>query len=148
MILASPCPLITHSNPPGLARKDIANAFNLRPSASPLDIPYNLTTGCYEFWADMIGPPASPQSSCYGRILHATLNKDKGVINERTGAASNAGTPRGKAGTNFENAVRLAIEDTRRQWSDFRIELRRTYGDVRGNRMICVLTRDEPWKMC
>ena len=42
----------------------------------------------------------------------------------------------------------MAIEDTRRQWGDFRDELKKKYGREKGERMICVVTRDEPWKVC
>lgn len=81
-------------------------------------------------------------------MLHVSVNKDKGLIDRRTGFTSNPGTSRGKKADNFQKAVRLAIDDTRRQWGDFRDELKKMYGREKGERMICVVTRDEPWKVC
>ena len=139
------------SNPPGLAQPKISPLLNLRPTTRPplLDIPHNLTTGCYAVGVEELhGAPAPKGTPCHDRVLHVSLSKDKGLIDKKTGMTSDPGTPRGKRADNFQRAVRLAVEDTRRQWSDFRAELKEKYGEKRGERMICVVTRDEPWKEC
>ncbi|KAF2644091.1 CinY protein [Massarina eburnea CBS 473.64] len=142
-------PPYTIANPPGLANTSPAPLLNLRHTAKDdvLSIPYNLTTGCYQFGKDTA--PAPPSGTCYNRILHDSLNKDKGTINAQTGATSGTpGTNRGKYNGNFGRAVKVAIADTRRQWSDFRAELVSTYGQGKADKMICALTRDDPENRC
>ncbi|KAF1960556.1 hypothetical protein CC80DRAFT_589948 [Byssothecium circinans] len=121
-------PPYTIANPPGLANTDPAPLLNLRNSASNvLSIPYNLTTGCYQLFRDTASAPSS--RTCYKRILHDSVNKDKGIINAQTGTTSGTpGTARGKYSNNFERAVKAAIADTKRQWADFRMELELTRG--------------------
>jgi Ca2+-binding RTX toxin-like protein len=81
-------------------------------------------------------------------VRHKELNKDEGTINPVTGAATAGTTIRGRVGTNFANAVGLAIADTRRQWADLRAEIIRLNGPKRGNLMTCALTPDDPVKDC
>ncbi|KAK3208411.1 hypothetical protein GRF29_77g616637 [Pseudopithomyces chartarum] len=113
------------ANPPGLAQTSIADFLSLS-RTTPLSIPYNLTTGCYAAGVEeLYGAPAPESSVCHDRVLHVSVNKDKGLIDRRTGFTSNPGTSRGKKADNFQKAVRLAIDDTRRQWGDFRDELKK-----------------------
>ena len=51
-------------------------------------------------------------------------------------------------GDNFTKAVSGAITESRRQWQDFRSELTTRYGKVKGERMICALTHDDPVNDC
>jgi hypothetical protein len=81
------------------------------------------------------------------------LNKDEGIIDPRTGAATKPETPRGQikdtsGNTNFEKAVAGAIAETRRQWRDFGQALVARYGLPQAQRMICALVRDNPLKDC
>jgi len=117
-----------------------------RASSSPnFAVPNDLSTGCY----DGVTSDKTPGvGKCVGRVTHNTLNKDKGTIDEVTGKTSSPTTVRGQIGPNFENAVRGAIVETRRQWADFRAELEIEYGARRASLMICALTRDDPVKSC
>ena len=59
-----------------------------------------------------------------------------------------SGPARSLVGTNFQRAVAASVADTRRQWDDFKAELRSHWGAKRANLMICALTRDDPMKDC
>lgn len=138
-------------NPPGLGRRTVAPFLDLR-RAGNVRIPALLISGCFSLNEVNLSPVDGCKAGVPGfrvdRVRHVDLNKDKGTINPLTGAATAPKTPRGRVGSNFANAVRLAQADTRRQWSDFRAELVRKYGAKRGNLMICALTRDDPVKTC
>ena len=81
-------------------------------------------------------------------MTHAALNKDRGIIDPATGRATGPTTPRGKVRDNFSKAVAGAVVESRRQWQDLQAELRVKYGTVRGERMICALTHDDPVNDC
>ena len=49
---------------------------------------------------------------------------------------------------NFKHAVEAAISDTRDKWATLSERLAATYGQARGAKMICALTRDKPSKHC
>ena len=49
---------------------------------------------------------------------------------------------------NFARAVAGAIEETRRQWRDFRAELTSRYGEDEAALMTCALTHDDPMNDC
>ncbi|KAL9611328.1 MAG: hypothetical protein Q9167_004011 [Letrouitia subvulpina] len=135
-------------NPPGLGNKEKASFLDLRTwTGLPLNkfISRWLSTGCFNLVELVHGE--SGVLGCNGRITHATLNKDEGDITE-AGKTSNPKTPRGKKGNNFDSAVRLAIEDTRRQWKDFQDRLRSEYGATKANLMICAITKDDPKNSC
>ena len=66
----------------------------------------------------------------------------------RRGTATGPTTPRGKVRDNFSKAVAGAVVESRRQWQDLQAELRVKYGTVRGERMICALTHDDPVNAC
>jgi hypothetical protein len=65
-------------------------------------------------------------------VTHAAPNKDRGIIDPATGSKAVAG----------------AVVESRRQWQDLQAELRVKYGTVRGERMICALTHDDPVNAC
>lgn len=127
------------NNPPGLNESGAAPFFNLR-HLSTLSVPNDLATGCFSF---------NP-FGCKGRVTHATLNKDTGIIDPVTGATSNPSTPRGElhGGANFAAAVAGAIAETRRQWEDLRQQILTAYGPRRGALIVCAITRDDPVKDC
>jgi hypothetical protein len=85
---------------------------------------------------------------CLDRVTHAALNKDNGLINPFSGGATEPTTPRGEVRQNFAKAVAAAINETRRQWQDFRAELSARYGDERATRMTCAIARDDPVHEC
>ncbi|MFH8788277.1 hypothetical protein [Streptomyces roseoverticillatus] len=127
-------------NPPGLNRPAPSPLLDLTASRPPADIPVDLSTGCFYL-------PGS--GSCTGRIAHSDdMNKDNGLIDQRTGAASDPTTPRGKAAGNFDRAVHGAITETRRQWHDFQQQLKGAYGVKEGNRIVCALTHDNAVADC
>ena len=123
-------------NPPGLASTAVAPVMDLR--AATVTVPTPLSTGCFSLIV----------IECRGRVTHGVLNKDKGIIDPVTGAASGPTTPRGRVGTNFARAVRGAIDETRRQWADLADEIVRTYGSAKGNLMICAIAKDNPLRDC
>ncbi|MEU2559208.1 CinY protein [Streptomyces longispororuber] len=129
---------LAKDNPPGLGQTRPAPFLDLTATGlADASVPKDLTTGCYTV---LFG--------CSQRIEHSDVNKDNGLIDPVTGAATEPGTARGKVGDNFRRAVDGAIADTRRQWSDFRKELKRTYGETKGERIACVMTRDNPVRDC
>ena len=71
-----------------------------------------------------------------------------------TGWAGSNGIPstliaiRGMVGDNFSKAVTGAIAESRRQWQDFRSELRQRYGEQKAQTMICSLTHDDSSGAC
>ncbi len=136
---ADPSVPISIDNPPGLNRPAPSGLLNLRDSGTP-SIPVDLTTGFFKttFFVPRDNCPAAD-----GRITHACLNKDKARIGPG-GAVSDPQTPRGRVRNNAQNAVTGAIEETRRQWRDFRDELVARFGLGRGTSMILALTRDVP----
>ncbi|MGK5543430.1 CinY protein, partial [Streptomyces sp. URMC 127] len=113
---------------------DLASGRPPQASAVPAD----LTTGCFSL----------VPLGCSGRVHHGDLNKDNGLIDPATGAATGPGTPRGRTAGNFERAVRAAVADTRRQWAGFRAALVTRYGKERGERAACALTHDDPVRAC
>ena len=71
------------NNPPGLATGGAAAVMSLR-AAGPA-AGGDLSTGCFV----LIG------SGCRGRVTHDTLNKDNGIIDPVSGAATGPTTTRG-----------------------------------------------------
>ncbi|MGW6391622.1 CinY protein [Streptomyces sp. NPDC055103] len=127
------------NNPPGLARTGAAPFLQMAAAApSASDIPGDLTTGCFSL---------SPWG-CGNRITHGVLNKDNGTIDAATGEATSPTTPRGQIADNFSAAVQAAIADTRSQWAGFHSALIARYGSVRGQRMACAMTQDNPVRDC
>lgn len=141
-------------NPPGGKQAAISPLFALfGPEPSATAVPGWLTTGCFDSKAAISGERAGCTDGGRTRLKHAWINKDHGVIDPSTGATScteggkNVCTPRGQVDDNFAHAVRMAIDDTRRQWRDFTTAVRQTYPG-RGDLIVCALTHDDPTKTC
>ena len=139
---ADPARPIGADNPPGLNRPGPAEVLDLRSDTPPV-VPTELTTGCFVVQDEVPGV-----GECAGRVTHAALNKDNGLIDPDTGETAEPTTPRGMVGENFAKAVAGAIIETRRQWQDFESELRDRYGDDDAESMICALTHDDPVDDC
>jgi hypothetical protein len=139
---ADPARPIGEENPPGLNLPGPSPVLDPRSAMAP-SVPEDLTTGCYVLKDEVAGVGA-----CELRVTHAALNKDRGLIDPVTGRATDPTTPRGMVGDNFTKAVSGAITESRRQWQDFRSELTARYGKVKGERMICALTHDDPVNDC
>jgi hypothetical protein len=129
-------------NPPGLNLPAPSPILDLRGRGAP-DVPADLSTGCFVLHDSVPGV-----EECTGRVTHAALNKDLGLVDPKTGEATNPTTPRGMVGSNFARAVAGAIEETRRQWRDFRAELQARYGAEKASLMVCALSHDDPVDDC
>jgi hypothetical protein len=139
---ADPTRPITVDNPPGLNRPGPSPLLELRSTTAP-SVPADLATGCF------VLPDHVPGAGeCAGRVTHAALNKDTGLIDPGTGATTGPTTPRGMVKNNFAKAVAGAIDESRRQWRDLRDELVTRYGEQRAAVMVCALTRDDPIRSC
>ena len=139
---ADPARPIGADNPPGLNRPGPAAVLDLRSETPPV-VPSELTTGCFVVHDEVPGV-----GECEGRVTHAALNKDNGLIDPDTGETTEPTTPRGMVGENFSKAVTGAIIETRRQWQDFRSELTTRYGEDDAGSMVCALTQDDPANDC
>ncbi|KAK4247308.1 hypothetical protein C7999DRAFT_14623 [Corynascus novoguineensis] len=143
---ADPNQPISISNPPGLGMTGTASFLDLRANGTipPDQIPLNLTTGCFNLPDVTFG-----SGGCKGRITHHALSKDRGIIHlDGTFGAAEA-DPRSEAvSSNFQLAVKAAVQHSRELWDGFRDEIRHKYGNVSGDLMICSLIRDDPVKDC
>ena len=139
---ADPSRPVGPENPPGLDRPGPSPMLDLRGDTTPT-VPDDLTTGCFVLRDEVVGV-----AECAGRVTHAGLNKDRGLIDPVTGLTTEPTTPRGMVKENFAKAVTGAIEETRRQWRDVQSELIERYGEERAAAMICSLTRDDPATAC
>lgn len=108
-------------------------------------------------WYDNPNNSLWPITGCYvdctNRILHnGVLTKDlSGGIDYTKGANATigaAGNPRGQVNDNTLRAIRFAILETRRQWAIAQQQIIKTYGQAKGEKMICALTKDDPVKAC
>ena len=116
--------------------------LDLRTDSTPT-VPADLSTGCF-----VLNDQVPGVAECAGRVTHAALNKDNGLVDPTTGEVTEPTTPRGMVHANFEKAVAGAIAETQRQWQDFRSELSARYGQQRGALMVCALTHDDPVNDC
>lgn len=127
-------------NPVGLDRHDLAPFLDLRVGFR-WEVPGDFTGSCY------------PKKRCGDdRVIHGEseeddgLNKDKGLIDIRTGRVTNPGTRRGQVVvdgvSNFQRAVSMGAREAKRQWAVFRSALVFEYGEARAAQQICVLTLD------
>ena len=139
---ADPSRPIGADNPPGLDLPGPSPILDLRGDGTAT-VPRDLITGCFVLQDRVPGV-----GECTARITHAALNKDNGIVDPVTGASTRPETPRGMVGQNFAKAVAAAIDETRRQWQDFRSDLATRYGDGRASLMICALVRDDPADDC
>jgi hypothetical protein len=138
---ADPARPIAEDNPPGLNLPAPSPIFDLRDQTP--DVPPELATGCF-----VLQDEAPGVGECAGRVTHAALNKDNGLVDPHTGAATDPTTPRGRVEGNFARAVAGAIEETLRQWRDLRAELTDRYGEDEAALMTCALTHDDPIDDC
>jgi hypothetical protein len=139
---ADPARPIGPENPPGLHRPAPSPVLDLRGSTAPT-VPQDLTTGCW-----VLNDRVPGVGMCTGRITHAALNKDTGLIDPATGSATAPTTLRGKVGTNFAAAVAGAVVETRHQWQEVRNALETAYGAAEASLMACALTHDDPVNDC
>ena len=135
---ADPGRPVEPANPPGLAKTGPAPWISLR---GPSPFPAGLMSGCF------VSLPESRfcNDGPGGRVKHAALNKDEGVIDPAVGAGA---TQRGMVQDNFRRAVEAAIADSRDKWALFRERLVSAYGPTKGARMACVIRSDSPAKDC
>lgn len=129
-------------NPPGLNLPGPSAVLDLRTDSTPT-VPADLSTGCF-----VLNDQVPGVGECAGRVTHAALNKDNGLIDPTTGDVTEPTTPRGMVQENFAKAVAGAIAETQRQWQDFRSELSARYGEEKGALMVCALTHDDPVNDC
>jgi len=149
---------ISATNPPGLNRSSSDRPPFLKLTDDSLnlesvEIPRDLATGCF---ISSVSDPLNGAADCEkdGRITHSALNKDNGVVDvvplvdvsPDESITKEPKTSRGQIGDNFERAVDSAIEETRRQWDDFRDALKQKYGEEKGLRMIRAMVADAPWE--
>jgi hypothetical protein len=139
---ADPARPIGADNPPGLNLPAPSPILDLRGGSTPT-VPPDLTTGCY-----LLQDRVPGVGQCERRITHAALNKDTGLIDPSTGAATAPTKPRGMVGSNFAKAVAAAIVETRHQWQDFRVALESGYTATDASLMACALTHDDPTNDC
>ena len=139
---ADPALPIDPTNPPGLDEPGPSAVLDLRGDA-PVSVPDELTTGCFVARDEVDGVGA-----CAGRVTHAALNKDRGMVDPTTATATEPTTPRGIVEDNFAKAVAGAVEETSRQWRDLRSDLVARYGEEHAAVMVCALTRDDPVAAC
>ncbi|MDO8188897.1 hypothetical protein Q7L71_25055, partial [Conexibacter sp. CPCC 205706] len=137
---ADPARRLSVQNPIGLGRSDLAPFLDLRVGYRGTQ-PGNFTGSCY------------PKKKCGDkRVIHGEsskdlgLNKDKGLIDIRSGRVTDPGTPRGavvvEGVSNVQRAVDMAAREARRQWVVFRQALTDEYGPADAARFACVLTTD------
>jgi hypothetical protein len=139
---ADPTRSMGEDNPPGLGLPAPSPVLDLRGDTPP-EVPPALSTGCFVLRDEVPGV-----GECEGRVTHAALNKDNGLIDPDTGEATDPTTPRGMVGDDFARAVAGAVEETRRQWRDLQAELAVRYGEDDASVMTCALTHDDPVDDC
>ena len=127
---------VTASNPPGLGQTGRAIWLDPR-KREPF--PKGLISGC------TTGGDCASLASDFGlefggeRITRGSLDKGFGPIGK--GAGGTGTTVRGAVNSNFRNAVKAAIDDTRDKWAYFKERVRAVYG-ADGEKIICALSRD------
>jgi hypothetical protein len=139
---ADPARPVGPDNPLGLNMPGPSPVLDLRTDGPPT-VPTALSTGCYVLKDQVPGV-----GECTGRVTHAAINKDNGLVDPTTGKTTDPTTPRGMVKENFAKAVTGAINETRRQWQDFRTGLVDRYGQEEGTLMVCALTHDDPVNDC
>lgn len=157
-------PVYNLSNPPGLGRSELVPFLRYPiprdqlPTESEMLAGKAPITGCDDSvdeaankgW-DLVSKVFRKEvkvDSCPGRVKHSALNKDKGLIDWKTGKTSDPGTPRGQVGDNFQRAVTGARKQVRAIWGDFVTAVESRYGSTRGGLILRALTSDTPWTAC
>lgn len=134
---------ISITNPPGLGHDNTSRLFNFPAKDKTPDIPDRLITGCDD------SVPISGSHHCKNRITHSVLAKDTGLIDAESGQAEPADKyVREKVEGNFQAAVKVARKQAVESWEDLMREIRRVYGQSRGNEIIRVITHDATWTDC
>ena len=143
------------TNPPGLLHSEIPDFFryatHANSSANELVIPDGLITGCDDSSPlEKLKRECGSSDSAGDRVKHKYLNKDRGEIDPRTGAATDPTTPRGKvgAGANFTRAVAGARAHASQTWADLTAMIRSRYPGARGETIVAALASDHPWTSC
>lgn len=122
---AKPGP-ISVLNPPGLGNTEISEWFN--PRYPYAEFPNGLISGCYD------GHPEENYCTYDGgkiRVRHMVLNKDT------------KDAPRGKVDGNYAKAMAMAALDTTSKWNWFTQKVKQKYPGVRGERIVCVVHKDD-----
>ena len=151
------------TNPLGLGRANLVPFLrypvptNRLPTAEQMQAQEAPISGCDDSaqdlvnWLSALAIPITAlldKRLCPDRVGHSTLNKDKGLIDWRTGQTSSPSTPRGTIGDNFQRAVTGARAQAKAVWEDFVAAVITRYGPDRGNAIIRALTNDTPWTAC
>ena len=141
---------ITEENPPGLGQSHRAAWLDLRRDHP---FPTGLLSGCYLGEPEDFYCKQKPFNSVkYHRVRHKMVNKDRaesaGDFTEHPFHVGKGSTPRGAHDNNFARAVLAAVEDTEDKWTTLREALIHRYGQARGGKMICVISRDDPKNAC
>ncbi|MDO8209582.1 hypothetical protein [Conexibacter sp. CPCC 206217] len=121
-----------------VARDTIPSEADERAGSAPI-------TGCDDSLEELV---KITLPECVGRVPHSVLNKDKGLINWRTGGTSDPSTPRGKTADNFARAVDGARRQAKAVWGDLAERVVARYGERRGALMVRAITSDTPWTDC
>ncbi len=131
----------TPRNPDGLGNNAPTNFLQLNAGPIATAVPNGLISGCF-----VSKPETRYCNEGSGRTKHMDINKDGGQIT--VNAINGAVTPRGQIGANFNNAVTVAIADTRDKWAELQAAIGARYPGARGTTIICVLTNDDPVANC
>lgn len=144
-------PVYSFTNPAGLHRAEVVPflrypvARDTIPTADQIQAGTAPISGCddsVEELTKVVDPV------CVGRVGHSHLNKDKGLIDWRTGATRDPSTTRGKIADNFDAAVTGARAQARAVWGDFAARVTDRYGDRRGGTILTAITTDSSWTSC
>ena len=144
-------PVYSFTNPAGLHRSELVPfmrypvARDTLPTDAQIQAGTAPITGCDDSVEELtkIVDPV-----CVGRVGHSHLNKDKGLIDWRTGETREPSTPRGKISDNFRRAVTGARAQARAVWGDFTARVVDRYGERRGGTILDAITNDTPWTAC
>ncbi len=140
-------PFLRYPVPSGLVPSLEEELAGTAPISGCDDSPQNILD-----WANKVRKVfgASAIKLCPDRVGHSHLNKDKGLIDWRTGQTSSPeeGSPRALVADNFQRAVTGARGQARAVWADFQTALKARYGVDRGERIVAALTSDTPWTTC
>ncbi len=145
-------PVYSISNPSGLGRTDVVPFLRypvpsgLIPTAATVADGAAAITGCDDSLVETTKVMAPGE--CAPRVGHSVLNKDKGIIDPKTGRTNDPETSRGKIADNFQRAVTGARAQAKAVWGDFAAQVLVRYGAERGERILTALTTDTPWSAC
>lgn len=133
------------TDPPGLQKTTVPDFLRFDTGdRTQITVPDEFSGGCFAL-AEKLPVPDKWFNKCVkeGRVTHATMNKDNGTIDPATGETKNPKTSRGKKNNNFENAVKLAVENTRINWKAFISEVQVEYPGKQGVAIACAMSHDK-----